>query len=129
MRLIFSGLERAIKIEPSFAAVLQIENQALFSRIVLSLMKGNNEDSLEPYTLWDSEEKVCFQNQSIFISDPLNLPWENKSLIGEVIKKMERELLEDEIIRTEIESTERLLMTNLMKLGVGLQSQYKFSLE
>ena len=129
MRLIFSGLERAIKIEPGFAAVLQIENQALFSRIVLSLMKGNNEDSLEPYTLWDRDEKVCFQNQSIFISDPLNLPWDNKSLIGEVIKKMERELLEDEIIRTEIESTERLLMTNLMKLGVGLQSQYKFSLE
>lgn len=129
MRLIFSGLERAIKIEPGFAAVLQIENQALFSRIVLSLMKGNNEDSLEPYTLWDRDEKVCFQNQSIFISDPLNLPWDNKSLIGEVIKKMERELLEDEIIRTEIESTERLLMTNLMKLGVGLQSQYEFSLE
>ena len=50
-------------------------------------MKGNNEDSLEPYTLWDRDEKVCFQNQSIFISDPLNLPWDNKSLIGEVLRK------------------------------------------
>ncbi len=129
MRLVFSGLERAIKIEYGFVSVLQIENSALFSRIVLSLMRGDDEDSSEPYTLWDGDKEVFFKNQSIFISDPLNLPWDNKNLMGEVIKKMEQELLEDEVLRTEVESAERLLATSLIKLGMGLHSEYRFGLE
>lgn len=129
MRLVFSGLERAIEIEYGFVSVLQIENSTLFSRIVLSLMRGDDEYSSEPYTLWDGDKEVFFKNQSIFISDPLNLPWDNKNLMGEVIKKMERELLEDEVLRAEVESAERLLATSLMKLGMGLHSEYGFGLE
>lgn len=46
MKLVFSGLEKAIELQRDSVAVLQIENSALFSRIALSLMEGGGLDSL-----------------------------------------------------------------------------------
>ena len=129
MKLVFSGLEKAIELQRDSVAVLQIENSALFSRIALSLMEGGGLNSLEPHALWDGEEEIRFCDRSIFISDPLNLPWSHKDLMGEVIKKMEREILEDEDLRAEIESAERLLASSLLRLSLELNSEYNFGLE
>ena len=129
MKLVFSGLEREVNIKQGSAAVLQIANPTLFSRIALSLMADGDDSVLEPYTLWDGEKEICFRDTSIRIPDPLNLPWDDKNLLGAVVKKMERDLLDDESLRTKIETAERLLSSSLLELGMSFNSEYSFSLE
>lgn len=129
MRLAFDGLETAIDITPGYVSVLQIENSALFARMVRSLDSLGGRFALEPYTFWvdDKEEKPS--SSLMLVSDPLHLPWEDRFLIGEVIKRIEREFLENEDLRRAVEKLDSSLTGRLMELGFGLNSDYGFGLE
>lgn len=50
MRLVFSGLENPVELVAE-TSVLQVENSALFTRIVTSLQNGLGRQATEPYTL------------------------------------------------------------------------------
>ena len=40
MRLVFAGLDRPLELEPGNCTTLEVENQALFVRLVRSLVSG-----------------------------------------------------------------------------------------
>ena len=61
--------------------------------------------------------------------DILNLPWDDRSLMGEVLKRIEREFLEDEDLRRAIELMDSSLAEKLLQLGFGMNSDYGFGLE
>ena len=58
MKLVFEGLERAIDIERGRIATLQVENSALFARVVSSVTSMDGEQAQEPYSLWEGDARL-----------------------------------------------------------------------
>lgn len=129
MRLVFSGLEAPIEVGFGKVSTLQVESEALFARIVRSLVCGDPLSALEPYSLWEDGVEVSPSSSLLFVSDPLNLPWDDRALMGEVLKRIEREFLEDEDFRREVESLDAELSSKLLRMGFGMNSDYGFGLE
>lgn len=129
MKLVFSGLETPIDLAPGYASTLQIANETLFARIVRSLASSAGSLALEPYTLWDDGVELRPSTSLMVVQNPLQLPWDDRSLMGEVVKRIEREFLEDEDLRRGIEAMDSALSAKLLDLGFGMNSDYGFELE
>ncbi len=129
MRLVFSGLETAIDIEPGITTSLQVENSALFARLVQSLLCPDGRLAPEPFTVWDGDVELRPASAIMLVESPLSLPWDDRALMGEVVKRLEREFLEDEDLRRDIEALDAALSARLLRLGLGLNSDYGFALE
>lgn len=129
MRLAIDGLETVIEFVPGHTSVLQIENSALFARVARSFDSLEGRFALEPYTFWTEDREEKPSAALMVIPDPLHLPWEDRSLMGEVLKRIEREFLEDEDLRRAVEKLDSSLAGRLMELGFGLNSDYGFGLE
>ena len=129
MRLVFHGMETPLEIVPGEPAVLQVENQTMFANFTLSLLSGEGRYAREPYSLWADDEELKPKDKFIVIADPLHLPWDDRTFMTAVTKKMEREILEDEDLRMQIEEAEQLLASRLGALRLGFHSDYEFGLE
>jgi CRISPR-associated protein Csn2 len=129
MRLVFAGLEKSIAIDAGHPAVLQIENPTLFTRVARSLQDGDGAESLEGFSAWVGDEEVPFSKCSLVITDPLQLPWDDRRIMTAVVNRLEREFLEDEDLRKEVERAQRALSSKMLGLSFGLDSMYQFSIE
>lgn len=129
MRISFSGLEHPIDVEPGHPMVLQVENQALFARMCSSLREGEGRYAREPYTLWDGEEELKPAVALLFVDTPLDLPWNDKSLMGEVSKRFERLFLDDEDLRGEIDKAAESIASKFLALGMAMNADYGFGIE
>lgn len=129
MKLVLSGLETPIEIAPGCATTLQVENQALFARIARSLECADGRFALEPFTIWEKEKELRPASSLLLVSDILHLPWDDRALMGEVVKRLEREFLENEDLRRVVEAMDSSLSTKLLELGFGMNSDYGFGLE
>lgn len=129
MKLVFSGLETPVELVSGVVSTLQIENEALFTRIVRSLDCSSGDFALESYAVWNEGVELKAEASILFVSDLLHLPWDSRELMGEVIKQFEREFLEDEDFRYEVESMDLVLSSRLLKMGFALNSDYGFKLE
>ena len=129
MRLVFSGLETPVDLEPGVVATLQVENATLFARLAQSLACPDGRLAPEPFTLWDGDAELRPSSKILLTESPLTLPWDDRSLMGEVVKRLEREFLEDEDLRLSIEALDGALSTKLLNLGLGMNSDYGFALE
>ena len=129
MKLVFSGLETPIDLAPGYASTLQIANERLFARIVRSLASSAGSLALEPYTLWDDGVELRPSASLMVVQNPLQLPWDDRLLMGEIVKRIEREFLEDEDLRRGVEAMDTALSAKLLDLGFGMNSDYGFGLE
>ncbi len=129
MKLVFAGLENPIQLEPGRCAVLQVENSALFARLVMSLKSGNELAAQEPYSFWSGEDNLKQKDVLLFVSDPLNLPWDDRTFVAAMVKKIEREFLEDEDLRQEIEDAQIALARSLSVFEMGFGADITFGLE
>lgn len=129
MKLVFEGLENAVDLQPGTVATLQVENAALFARIARAICAQDGEGPFERYSLWEGDECLSVKNAFLVVSDPLALPWEHRAFMTAITKKIEREILEDEELRREIEWTARALSEKLLALGMGYNSDYVFASE
>lgn len=129
MKLVLSGLEMPIEIAPGYATTLQVENQTLFTRIARSLECADGRFALEPFTIWEKEKELRPASSLLLVSDVLHLPWDDRALMGEVVKRLECEFLEDEDMRRAVEAMDSSLSTKLLELGFAMNSDYGFGLE
>lgn len=129
MRLVFDGLEKIIEIQAGRPVVLQVENQALFSRLIQSISSQEGRYAVEPYSVWSGESEIASKVATLLISDVFELPWSDRSLLGEVLKRIEKDLIDDEEARLDLEKAERLLASRLMSLSAGLSADYAFGIE
>lgn len=88
MRLVFSGLENPVELVAGETSVLQVENSALFTRIVTSLQNGLGRQATEPYTLWEDDTEVKPGSALMVVPDALNLPWDDRAFMSAVTKKL-----------------------------------------
>lgn len=129
MKLVFAGLDCLIELIPGECTTLEIENQTLFTRLALSLMSGNGRYADEPHSVWEGERELKPTDAFLIIDNPLRLPWDERSLLGSIIKRMEREYLEDEDLRRSIEELQRSINSRLTSLEFGMNADYEFSQE
>ena len=129
MRLVFDGFELPFNLEPGYPFVLQLENPALLFRIANSLYSQEGRYAVEPYCFWDGETEVAPKSASLFVPNVFDLPWDDRSLMGEVFKRIERELVDDEDARLALEESERLFASKLIALSGGLSADYSFGIE
>lgn len=85
--------------------------------------------AIEPYSVWNDESEVAPKMATLLISDVFDLPWGDRSLLGEVLKRIEKDLIDDEEARLNLEKVERLLASRLMSLSSGLSADYTFGIE
>lgn len=129
MRLVFSGLENPIELMPGRCSTVEVENQTLFTRIAQSILSGEGRYAVEPYSIWDGEDELRPRDTLLMVDNPLSLPWNDRAYIGSIVKRIEREYLEDEDLRRVIEELQGSLATRLMSLGLGMNVDLGFSLE
>lgn len=129
MRLVFSGLENPLKLTAGETSVLQVENSALFARIVSSLQTGLGHQAMEPYSLWEDDGEVKPGNALMVVPDALNLPWDDRAFMTTITKRVEREFLEDEDLRMQVEEAERAIKMRLSRSNLGFNADLGFGLE
>ncbi len=125
----FSGFEYPLELEAGETSVFEIENGALFARVASSLKSGCGRYALEPYSFWDEEREIMPKDALMLISDPMSLPWDDKGFLSAVMKQVEREFLEDEELRMEVEGIEGALRQRLELLDMGFNADIGFALE
>ena len=129
MRLVFAGLDRPLELEPGVCSTLEVENQALFVRLVRSLMSGEGRYADEPYSVWEQDEEIKPKGALLVIDNPLRLPWDELGLMGSVLKRIEREYLEDEDLRRAVEGFQSAMASQLAVLGMGMNADFGFGQE
>lgn len=129
MRLVFAGLDRPLELEPGNCTTLEVENQALFVRLVRSLVSGEGRYADEPYSVWDGDEELKPRDALLVIDNPLQLPWDERGFMGSVLKRIEREYLEDEDLRRAVEGLQSAMASQLATLGMGLNADFSFGQE
>lgn len=127
MRLVFAGLEHPLELVAGECSTLEVENQALFARLAMSLMSGEGRYAQEPYTLWEDDVELKPKEKLLVIDNPLQLPWDERGLMGQVVKRMEREFLEDEDLRQAVEGLHVAMTSRLMSLGLGMNADFGLS--
>lgn len=129
MKIVFEGLELPIEIECGVVNVLEVENSTLFARICRSLSLGEV-DKFEPYSIWDDEgEELSPSAALLMVSDPLNFPWDDRRLGGNLPRVLEMLMREDEERRVEIESAEAKLSALISSLTYQVNGDYAFAVE
>ena len=129
MNLVLSGFSEALALGNDKVSVLEVHNRRLFARICQSLASELDDEALEPYTLWDGEDRRSSRNRFLFVFDPFELPWSEKALLGEVHERVEEMFLAEDDVRQEIEAAGRALSERVASLGLRLQSDYAFEVQ
>lgn len=129
MRLVFSGLESPVEVMPGRCSTIEVENQTLFTRIAQSLLSGEGRYATEPFSIWEGEDELRPKDTLLVIDNPLSLPWDDRVYMGSIVKRIEREYLEDEDLRRAVEELQRSIATRLMSLELGMNADLGFSLE
>lgn len=130
MRLSFVGLESPIDIMDKGITVLQIKNNSLFARICQSLLSLKGNDAIEQYSIWDKDGcEVAPAKAFIIVSNPFDLPWKHKDLMGRLYERFEKELLFDEGLRQEIQDEGISLESSIQKISFQLNADYQFALK
>lgn len=127
MRLVFAGLDGPLELASGECATLEVENQTLFTRLVLSLRSFEGRFAAEPFTLWEGDEELKPSDSMLVIDNPLSPPWDERALLGRIIKQMEREFLEDEDMRQAVGGLQEAMNARLMSLGMGMNTDFAFA--
>lgn len=93
------------------------------------MLSGEGSYAEEPYSVWDGDAELKPKDALLIIDNPLQLPWDERGLMGAIIKRMEREYLEDEDLRKAVEDYQRSINSALMGLGLGMNADLGFSQE
>ena len=129
MILSFSGLQHQVEIEPGRLSFLEIENQTLFSRLAGSLLSESGTDSLEPYSVWESEREIRPKDAFLCIANPLCLPWDHRLVAGKMLERIEKTYIEDDVVRIKIEELGRNFFNLVERACFQLDADYAFGLE
>ena len=129
MNLVLSGFSEALTLGSDRVSVLEVHNRRLFARICQSLASELDSEALEPYALWNGEDRRSSRNYFLFVFNPFELPWSERALMGEVLERVEDMFLAEDDVRQEIEAVGRALSERVASLGLRLQSDYAFEVQ
>ncbi|HIW77198.1 MULTISPECIES: type II-A CRISPR-associated protein Csn2 [Gordonibacter] len=129
MNLSLSGFSESLALERDAVSVVEIHNRTLFARVCQSFFSELDEAAVEPYALWEGEERRSSRNYFLFVFNPFELPWTERALFGEVLERVENMFLSEDKERQEIETMGRALSDRVASLGLRLKSDYAFEVQ
>lgn len=130
MRVCGLGLEAFLEIRAGVPTVLEIENSRMFARCCQSLVSGRGEDAIEPYSLWDGEgREIGSANGFLPVLSPLNLPWDDKAVVGNLHKYVRDRLYEEYEIRESIERLAHEMGGLIAQFNMQVEGEYAFDVE
>ena len=129
MNLVLSGFSDSLTLGNDKVSVLEVHDRTLFARICQSLFSELDDEALEPYALWEDDDRRSSRNYFLFVFNPFELPWSDRALIGEVLERIEGMFLDEDDVRQEIETAGRTLSERVASLGLRLQSDYAFEVQ
>lgn len=129
MNLSLSGFPESLALECDAVSVLEIHNPTLFARVCQSLFSELDEAAVEPYALWEGEERRSSRNYFLFVFNPFELPWTERALLGEVLERIEHLFMSEDEARQEIETAGCVLSNRVASLGLQLKSDYDFEVQ
>lgn len=129
MKLCIAGFQEPLVLDKEAVSVLEVHDRTLFARICQSLESELDDEAVEPYALWDGEDRRSSRNRFLFVFNPFDLPWSERSLIGEVLERVESMFMDEDDVRQEIESVGRLLSDRVASLGLRRRSDYAFEVQ
>lgn len=130
MRLVFSGAMLPVEISKEYVRTYEIENNHLFTRICASLISGEGEEAIEPYSIWaDDDTEKSPSSSLLLVTDPLNLPWQARDLSGHLYERVGQLVFEDEEARMEIEALGNQISSLILRLTHQISGDYEFSSE
>lgn len=129
MNLQLNGFEQHLALNNEAISVLEVHNRKLFARICQSLESEMDAEALEPYALWDEDRLCSSRNRFLFVFNPFDLPWSERTLMSKVFERIETTMMEDDDIRQDIELMGRALSNKIAALGLSLQSEYAFEVQ
>lgn len=130
MRLAIEGFDEPIVLGGGPVAVLEIHDKRLYSRVCQSLMSEKGESAVEPFSLWEDDgERRSARNSILAVSNPFDLPWGDRSLLGDLQDVVEDIYIADDQARRRIGESAFRLREDVAELGLRLQSDYEFALE
>lgn len=129
MMIRFSGFGDVIEVDAQRVSVLEIHNRTLFARVCSALSSQQGIESIEPYSLWDGEERRDSAGCFISILNPCALPWDHRLLGGALGARLAALVHEDDAVRLMLEEHFKVLQEDIGKVALQLQSDYAFDLE
>lgn len=129
MKIVVNGFDLPVVVKAGELSAFRIESATLYARICASLLSGLGEDALEPYSIWTSSGQRVSALSTIVVANPLNLPWDDKSLSGRLYERMDKFFREDEEARLEIEKAAQALRDKIIRLTFQAEVDYTFALE
>ena len=130
MRICGLGLESPLEVRAGIPTVLEIHNPRLFSRCCQSLISGDGEGALEPYSLWDDNGKEIGADSGFLpILSPLQLPWDNKLVVGRLHRLVRDRLYEDYEVRDSIDEFVREMGFLIDRFNLQVEGEYGFGVE
>lgn len=130
MRVCGLGLETPLEVRAGVPAVLEIENSRMFARCCQSLVSGGGEDAAEPYSLWDGEgREIGPTNGFLPVLSPLDLPWDDKAIVGHLHRYVRDRLYEEYKIRESIERLAHEMGGLITQFNMQVEGEYAFDVE
>lgn len=129
MMIRFSGFSDAVEVDTQKVSVLEIHNRTLFARVYSALNSQRGAEAVEPYSLWEGDERQTPAGWFISIQNPCNLPWDHRLLEGALGARLTALVHEDDTVRLKLEEHFRVLQEDIGKVALQLQSEYAFDLE
>lgn len=133
MMLSFAGRDKPLIVEPGYPAVFQVESPGLFAQVVESLFSGDGRCATEQYALWerngDEWEELPPKDAFLLVPNVFDLPWSDRALAGEIIRRMEADFVADEEFRLRFEKSERDLSAQIMALSNPYSADYSLGVE
>lgn len=130
MRLAIEGFGKPIILGGGPVAVLEIHDKRLYSRVCQSLISEKGEGAVESFSLWEDDGgKRSARSAILAVPNPFDLPWGDRSLLGDLQDVVEDAYIADDQARRRIDESARRLREDVAELGLRLQSDYEFALE
>lgn len=129
MKMVFQGLEDAFLIEKGIPFILEVNNPVLFARLCQSFEGNEGEFAVEPYTLWEGDERVSPKDKFLFVANVFDLPWDTRGSASAVHKQIESILFESEEIRLAIEQLNASIRKRCFEGSYAFHADYAFGEE
>lgn len=130
MNISFANLDHSVTVEGGRPCVLRVENPSLFARICQSFISKEEEEAVEPYTVWSSDgDRLKAADTMLLVPNPFDLPWEHRSLQGNLHKMLISLAREDEELMEDLQDIDARQKSLLAALTYQLEADYGFTLE
>lgn len=129
MILKFLRFESELHLSTGQVSTLQVEDRALFARMVTALLSEKGEEAVEPYGLWNDDGKKCSARNALLVLDALpSVPLTDRKLLTKLYAHIASAIGSDVTLADTITSA----MLGLEDLLVGQNSElwgtYEFAL-